>query len=957
AATTQIWIGSEPSWPASSRQHLEPALRVSTRTLMQYAAFDLETTGLDPAQDQVIEIGAVSFDADGLQEHYEELVRPVRQVPSEVLALTGIEPAALALGSEPALALDRLRGFLAGRIPVAHGGGFDLSFLRQNGAWPDEQEVLDTLDLARILLPGVASHSLPRLAADLGLDQPRPHRALDDADATRQLLVKLRDRARALPPAVKSALLDICQPHSWPLAKFLAEALAAPALPDQPGTEPTVKDLPAQPAPTEQGPKPPEDPAALAALLSPDGPLAAQLEGYEPREAQVQMLLAVAQTMQRGSTLVVEAGTGTGKSLAYLIPAAARAVLRRERVVIATHTHSLQEQLVGRDIPALQSWLPWSFSARQLKGRSSYISLRRWRRYLSEPCYDQAELAFRLKVSVWLATTASGEGTEVKLQEGEHLLWARVASDRFDCRGWRCTAAANGLSRNPSDCFVHRARAQAEAADLVIVNHALLVADASLQGQVVPEYDHLVVDEAHHLEEAATEEGSQTLAAGVLTALLGRLASGSESSPGLLAELARQPRLGDGGAEFEAAGPVALQTRHRLEQLWPALLEWSRRRDEGHAQREAKLRLTDNVRAEPGFQQLAGLAEDAATALFGLDAELRRCLSLSLDGIGGERRDAGLRELESIRDEVRTAATLVQAAFLGGSPETVKWLTLFDARGPTIHSVPLDVAGVLADNLFADRASVVLTSASLAVAGSFDYFLARCGVSAAAETLLLASPFDYIEQSLVCLAADMPEPQEPAFDVAVVDLVAALAARLGGRTLALFTSHTHLRDAYAALKQRRDLDQVLIVGQGLDGSRRQVLQAFEGSERALLLGTASFWEGIDVPGDRLSCVVIVRLPFPVPTDPLYAARAERLRDPFLQAALPLTALRLKQGFGRLIRRRADRGAAVILDSRVVTREYGRALLAALPPAERFIGPAAQVGERVEAWLSRSAASP
>ncbi len=923
---------------------------------MQYAAFDLETTGLDPALDQVIEIGAVRFDADGVRERYEELVRPGRQVPSEVLALTGIDPAALALGTEPGLALERLRSFLAGRIPVAHGGGFDLSFLRQNGAWPNEQEVLDTLDVGRILLPAAASHSLPRLAAELGLDQPRPHRALDDADATRQLLLRLRDQVRNLPPPVKSELLDLCQPYGWPLARFFAEALAASPLPEPPAAEPTAKGLPARPASAAQHSKPPDDPAALAALLAPDGPLAAHLEGYEPREAQVQMLLAVAQTMRRGSTLVVEAGTGTGKSLAYLIPAAARSVLRRERVVIATHTHSLQEQLIGRDIPALQGWLPWSFSAHLLKGRTSYISLRRWRRYVSEPCRDQAELAFRLKLAVWLATTASGDRAELKLQDAEHLLWARVASDRLDCLGWRCTPATDGLSVNPSDCFVHGARARAEAADLVIVNHALLLADAALQGQVLPEYAHLVVDEAHHLEEAATEEGSRTFAAAATTALLSRLVGGSESPSGLLAELAASPRLGDGGADFEAARPAALQSRLRLEQLWSALLEWSHHRAEQEGQREAKVRLTDNVRAEPGFEQLSRLAADAATALFALDAAIRRSLALSREDVGAEQPDAGLRELETIRGELWAAATLLQAAFAGGSPESVKWLSLREG-GPLLHSAPLEVAELLADSLFAPLTSVVLTSASLAVAGSFDYFLARCGVSPAAETLLLASPFDYLEQSLVCLPVDLPEPQESSFELAVVGLVAELAGRLGGRTLALFTSHTQLRDVYAALKQRRDLDQVLILGQGLDGSRRHVLQAFEGSERALLLGTASFWEGIDVPGDRLSCVVVVRLPFPVPTDPLYAARAERLRDPFLQAALPQAALRLKQGFGRLIRRRADRGAAVILDSRMVTREYGRAFLAALPPAERFIGPAAQVGERVEAWLTRAATTP
>jgi DNA polymerase-3 subunit epsilon/ATP-dependent DNA helicase DinG len=231
------------------------------------------------------------------------------------------------------------------------------------------------------------------------------------------------------------------------------------------------------------------------------------------------------------------------------------------------------------------------------------------------------------------------------------------------------------------------------------------------------------------------------------------------------------------------------------------------------------------------------------------------------------------------------------------------------------------------------------------------------GLGAEVETLLLASPFDYLQQALVCLPTDVPEPQSEEFDLAVEDIVADVAGRLRGRTLALFTSHHQLRSVYTGLKHRNDLDEVLILGQGIDGQRRQVLRAFEENERALLLGTASFWEGVDIPGDQLSCVVIVRLPFQVPTEPVFAARSERLRDPFLQYALPQAALRLKQGFGRLIRRRDDRGAVVILDSRILERDYGRAFLSALPPASRYLGPAELVGERIAEWVGPSQTPP
>jgi len=295
---------------------------------------------------------------------------------------------------------------------------------------------------------------------------------------------------------------------------------------------------------------------------------------------------------------------------------------------------------------------------------------------------------------------------------------------------------------------------------------------------------------------------------------------------------------------------------------------------------------------------------------------------------------------------------LLDAALLRPDPNAVYWFTLL-ARTDTVvlRSAPLNVGTLLRDHIYGDRGSVVFTSASLAVAGSFNYFCSRVGLLPdEIETLLLPSPFDYLGQALVCLPTDMPDPQDPEFSELVEDCVADLAGRLRGRTLVLFTSHQQLRDVHTALRHRPDLDDVLILGQGVDGQRRQLLRSFVDHEHALLLGTSSFWEGIDVPGDQLSCVVIVRLPFPVPTEPVFAARSELVRDSFTNYALPLAALRLKQGFGRLIRRGTDRGAVVILDNRISSRDYGRAFLEVLPPASRFRGPLAEVGKRVEAWL-------
>jgi DNA polymerase-3 subunit epsilon/ATP-dependent DNA helicase DinG len=903
--------------------------------MLEYAAVDLETTGLDPLQDRVIEVGAVAFTSTEVVERMESLVDPRRSVPHAVLQLTGIQAGDLAGAAEHDATLRRLADFLRGRLVVGHGATLDVEFLAAAGLAASGDDLIDTLDVARILLPGSPSHSLPALAGELGLVQPRPHRALDDADATRQLLLRLRERAAGLGEGLKEAMLGLVAPYPWAMARFFAEALTAPAR----SAEFTEPPRGAAPGPRAAD-TPVDDPAAIAALLEPGGPLAAAFPGYELREAQRQMLLAVAQTMHRGGTLVVEAGTGTGKTLAYLLPAISRALAHRERVVVSTHTHTLQDQLVGRDIPALRDWLPWDFEACVLKGRASYISLRRWRHYLAEPCSGADELRFKLKVLVWLHSTQTGDRSELRLQGGEEVLWAGIASDALDCLGYRCTS---------EQCFVHRARAEAERADLVVVNHALLVADAAQGGRILPEFEHLVVDEAHHLEDAATHGLREEMDGDALLALFDRLAT---PSGGLLREIGRRPLLGTGEMLAEAV-EAASNARERVAAAVAALGALVASRVDAASRRDETVRLTGDVRAAGEWPPVEIAAGDAVTALAALNAHLGRLVDVARDWQGEDQPDAPPREVDAIRLRLEAAADLLGHAVIDPDPSRVSWVTL-QSRTSTVvlRSTPVDVGPLLENHVFAQRRSVVLTSASLAVGGSFTFFRMRVGLEREPETLILESPFDYLRQALVCLPVDMPELHDAEFDRLLPDVIAEVALRVPGGTLALFTSHQQLRDSYDALKLRGDLDELLILGHGIDGQRRQVLQSFVDHRRSLLLGAASFWEGVDLPGDDLSAVVVVRLPFPVPTEPVFAARAERVRDPFLQYALPQAALRLKQGFGRLIRRSTDRGVVVVLDPRISTRDYGRAFLEVLPPAARYQGPVAGLAGAVESWLRR-----
>ncbi len=903
----------------------------------EYAALDLETTGLDPARDRVIEVGAVAFTHDRITTTLERLVDPGRPVPETVLRLTGIRQEELRGAATAESALRELADFLQGRQPVGHGARLDVDFLAAAGLWDPAIEILDTLDVARILLPSAASHSLPLLATEMGFNQPRPHRALDDADATRQLLLRLRDEAAGLDESLKESMLALVAPYEWSIARFFADALTAP----NPDPGPAAAEIVDSRRGKSADP-PPDDPGLMVALLGPEGPLAGLLPGYEHREPQLQMLLAVAQIQARGGTLIVEAGTGTGKSLAYLVPSIARAVGHGERVVVSTNTHTLQEQLMGKDLPGLREWLPWDFKACLLKGRSNYVSLRRWRRFLAEPCKDSDELKFKLKVLMWLHTTESGDRSELRIHGREEVLWANIASDPLDCVGIHCTK---------EDCYVHRARAEAEAADLIVVNHSLLLADAEVGGGLLPDFDHLVIDEAQHLEEAATRGLRQEVDGPGLLALLERLAKGGD---GLLSELQRQPHLGSSDEAFGQAIPSSLAAGERVRILFDLSAHWVAAKLGDMERKDESLRLTPVLREDEGWPEVSLAAENAVTALTALDAGLRRAVAGVRDWLGGSEPDQGIRELEIIRGRVDAATRVIDEALLTPDSNRVYWFTLLArTENLLLRAAPINVGFLLRDRVYAERRSTVFTSATLAVGGSFDYFRSRVGLGPEVEEVILSSPFDFLHQALVCLPTDLVGPEDDAFDQQVTDVVASVARRVGGRTLVLFTSHRQLRDVHAALKHRTDLDEVLILGQGVDGQRRQLLKAFEEAERPLLLGTASFWEGIDVPGERLSCVIMVRLPFPVPSEPVYAARAEQVRDGFNQLALPQAALRLKQGFGRLIRRSTDRGAVVILDNRILGRDYGKAFLDVLPPASRFVGPASEIANQVGDWIEET----
>jgi ATP-dependent DNA helicase DinG len=622
----------------------------------------------------------------------------------------------------------------------------------------------------------------------------------------------------------------------------------------------------------------------IDAVLGPHGLLARNMRGYEHRSAQLELAHAVERALLRDELLLAEAGTGTGKTLAYLLPA----ILSGRKVVISTGTKTLQDQIVQHDLPLLVRQLGFSPAVACMKGLGNYLCLRRYEEFRSSADAVASRASAHLPLlTAWRERTESGDRAELELPE-DAVIWSEVQSGADTRIGPKC--------RYYDDCFVTRMREQAEQAQLVIVNHHLFFADLALRGSgpggAIPEYEAVIFDEAHLIEDVATDFFGINVSSTRLQVLLrdaGRvLASAKLASEGerWLAQAAEI------GASFFAALPRA-------------------------------------ARSEGGRMPLSpeAFADRLCAPMFALDNALDGLASFCKRKVdAGEAVAQIARRADQIRDDVATIAE-------GGGRGRVCY-TQARGRSMSLGASPIDVAEKLREQLFERGVGVVLTSATLSADGGFEFLRSRLGIDGPSQELLLASPFDYPNQAALYLPEQLADPREPAYLEQAAREIEALVALTTGGAFVLCTS---LRMMHAFAERLRPVLEQSVLVQG-EAPNAALLERFRNEGRAVLFATASFWQGVDVPGPALRLVIIDKLPFDVPTDPLIAARCDRLKQqgeqPFMKYLVPAAALALKQGFGRLIRSRRDRGIVAILDSRVVRKGYGRVLLRSLPPATR-----------------------
>lgn len=934
----------------------------------RFVAVDVETTGLDPASDRMIEIGAAAFGRDGVGDRFRTFVRPGVPLPPEIALLTSISEADLIGAPPPAAAASGFAVFAAGRPLVAHNAAFDLAFLAEAGA-PMPGPAIDTWDLASVLLPTADRLDLATLAGELGVEAGPRHRALPDAEATAGVLLRLLDRLDALPAATLRDLAAIAARSAWALAPLFAEALAAREAAPPPAEGAAAGALarrpPALPPPLRLGDGDGGGGSGIVGVADVERLFreAARSPGlapdFEPRAGQEAMARAVAANLASGGRLAVEAGTGTGKSLAYLLPSLLHALRHGDRVVVSTQTLNLQEQLAARDLPAAaaaaercEGAAPGALRAAVLKGRGNYLCLERWAQALeARDEIGDGEARVLARVAVWLAATERGEVSELYLRYDERSHWRALAADSNDCLARRCPFVRDG------SCFLQRARAEAAAAHVVVVNHALLLANAAADDQVLPPFRHLVIDEAHRLEEVATAQYGESAGVGAVAALADE-AGTSVRAAGSLAASLRNAALLDPVPLSPAAGLAALaddvataasRVRDRAPDLEAALAACIEEFAPGEA--EPRVSITVARRAQPLWGDVEEAALHAELALGELARSLERAREAveaqpeaSAPALGGLRAGLGRAAAEASR----LAAALRDGA-QRADPERIVWLDL-GRGGPRVRAAPLEAGPRLEAELHDRRDSVLATSATLAAGGSFGYSVRGLGL-AEAETLDAGSPFDYREAVLALVVEDLPEPDAADHARAAHDMLAAAARAAGGRTLALFTSHGGVRSAAAALRGRLSADGIAVLAHDVDGGPGRLLRSLAERPRTLVLGTASFWEGVDVRGPALSQLAMARLPFPVPTDPVHAARAALYDDPFAEHTLPRAVLRFRQGFGRLIRGPGERGVFLVLDRRVLSRDYGEAFLGALPPGcEPRALPAREAARAIADWL-------
>ncbi|MFB4163385.1 ATP-dependent DNA helicase DinG [Alteribacillus sp. JSM 102045] len=911
----------------------------------KFVVIDTETTGNAPKKgDKIIQIGAAVIENDQIKETFSTFVRPFQHIPVFIQQLTGIRDEDVI--SAPAFfeTAPYLLELLEGAYFVAHNVPFDLNFINQEliqaGYEPYSGPAIDTVECARFLYPSAPAYQLSQLADWLNIYHDRPHQADSDAIVTAHLWLKMKEKLFHLPAATLKWLKGLAVHMESDISSIISNAYKVNKRNDtieNNGIE-IYKGLAIKKHEPWKQNSNTEKISGEEEFFSGSGLLAESMTGYEQRIGQQEMASAIREAFHAREHLLIEAGTGIGKSLSYLVPALYYCKTADRRVMVSTHTVNLQEQLMEKEIPLLHKILPFEFNAILFKGRNHYLCLRKFKQLLNTAPSTYEEVLGLAQILIWILETSTGDVEEINIAGGSNsAFWEKVRSDETTFS----QASLEWSSKN----YYNRAIEKTNQADLIITNHALMFTDLSKEQSILPSYKNIIVDEAHHLEELASKKLGLEVNYFDLTQVFHRL--GFMDKNGLFQRLMvyeQSVHHHFASHWYQRREDHFILLKYEVDELFRLLhhfcLEKAPKKQTDVGRISVRYDLSKEVSSnwkviQDSLKRILILFEEEAEAWLTFYNYLSSCVpSNSLEyGLLHDFK-AAAKDAEQVCDQLFSL-------LLEHDENCVYWMEI-DKKGAAnaayLYARPVDVSELLADQFFAEKDSVVLTSAALTVDGSFSYVIKKWGLQDfAPQTLQLPSPYDYKNKAKVFVPDDMAaiKDGEKEFIVQTAEFIYHTASITEGKMLVLFTSFDMLKKTYYQLRMWDEASDFVLIGQGLkSGSRLKLMKAFKQYENAILLGTSSFWEGIDIPGEDLRCLVIVRLPFSPPNEPISQARMEKVRteggNPFQEVSLPQAVLRFKQGFGRLIRHKNDKGVVVVLDKRISQSAYGKYFIQSLP---------------------------
>lgn len=920
--------------------------KIQHSCLPDFVAIDVETTGLDNRYDEMIEVAAIRFSQGVPTESFSSLIKPKRGLPKHIQYLTHINPEDLVNAPDLSSVLSRMQTFVGDDFILGHNVSFDIGFINQGQERcqlePLQNTAWDTAEISRVFLPFIGNHKLSTLADHFKIDLKNAHRALADANATGRVLVALTEHIlRHYSLMTNARLLDLAKQAQtmnglYSYLRMIVEhqrrsALtgAKEKLPENSRTNYIQHHIPTNQSLSNED------------VFGPNGLLSQEFKGYEFRKGQLDMAQFVSEAFAGEHHLAVEAGTGVGKSFAYLVPAISFALEKRTKVVVSTNTKNLQEQLFYKDLPQLAKMVPISFGASLVKGRENYVCERRWQEFLTEQTKGISSYEARslLLLFVWKLLTKTGDVSEnSSFDRSKHgLLWRKVCSDRFQCMGRKCPLA--------QACFVMTLRKKIEESSLVVANHSLLLADTRMDNSTLGEYGYLVIDEAHNLMATAAKHLGFELGYADIINIANQLGKiGKRKSTGFLhsvtASLAKS-LVTDAVRDhiLLICGKINQQLEDVRRTATEMFTEAATTVDK--AATFGKVRIKDisdfstlYKLIEQCVREWSGLQKDMsalANVLTSVNSKLLanyEFLAESLQGFimrGGETEGKLLMLLSPDLEN--------NALWIENDAKTEKSVPV-----SSICYAPVEVGEQLNNILYKKIPSIVFTSATLALRGSFKYFYGQSGLGLIPPEKIVEhiveSPFDYDQQSKLMITSFLPEHKDRFFQNQALGCIKEILNATDVGTMILFTAYKDLNVVYEHVGDSLYHQNRPFYAQGKAGSRTSILDEFKSHRNAVLLGTSSFWEGVDVQGESLSLLILFKLPFLVPSEPIVEAFIDKLerenRDSFMHYMLPNALLRLRQGFGRLIRSKSDRGVVLIMDSRVSNKAYGDYFKKVLP---------------------------